>query len=134
MDIGIAADVGTLQRFPKIVGNDSLVRELAFTARKFYAAEAKSIGFVSRLFVSREAMLAGAMDIASSIAAKSPVAVQGTKVHLNYSRDHSVEEGLDHMVGCSLTYLLRTVVLVVKIVIEEWFVFVGILADDHAAK
>lgn len=99
VDIGMAADVGTLQRFPKIVGNDSLVRELAFTARKFYAAEAKSIGFVSRLFDSRETMLKAAMDVASLIAAKSPVAVQGTKVHLNYSRDHGVQEGLEHMVG-----------------------------------
>lgn len=46
MDVGLAADVGTLQRFPKIVGNDSLVRELCFTARKFYSDEAKQIGFV----------------------------------------------------------------------------------------
>ena len=46
MDIGLAADVGTLQRFPKIVGNDSLVRELCFTARKFFSDEAKQMGFV----------------------------------------------------------------------------------------
>ena len=46
VDLGLAADVGTLQRFPKIVGNDSLCRELAYTARRFYAAEAQSMGFV----------------------------------------------------------------------------------------
>lgn len=46
VDVGLAADVGTLQRFPKIVGNDSLVRELCFTARKFYSDEAKQMGFV----------------------------------------------------------------------------------------
>ena len=46
VDIGIAADLGTLQRFPKLIGNDSLARELAFTARKLYADEAKAIGFV----------------------------------------------------------------------------------------
>lgn len=46
VDIGLAADIGTLQRFPKIVGNDSLVRELVYTARKFTSEEAKSIGFV----------------------------------------------------------------------------------------
>ena len=46
MDIGLAADLGTLQRFPKLVGNDSLARELAFTCRKMYADEAKQIGFV----------------------------------------------------------------------------------------
>ena len=46
IDLGLAADVGTLQRFPKIIGNDSLSRELAFTARKFYSDEAKQMGFV----------------------------------------------------------------------------------------
>ena len=46
VDIGLAADIGTLQRFPKIVGNDSLVRELVYTARKFTSQEAKEIGFV----------------------------------------------------------------------------------------
>ena len=46
VDIGLAADLGTLQRLPKVVGNESLVRELAFTARKFDADEAKSFGFV----------------------------------------------------------------------------------------
>lgn len=47
--MGLAADIGTLQRFPKITGNDSLARELALTGRKFSAGEAKEIGFVSRV-------------------------------------------------------------------------------------
>lgn len=46
VDIGLAADIGTLQRFPKIVGNDSLARELIYTARKFTSDEAKSLGLV----------------------------------------------------------------------------------------
>lgn len=46
IDIGLAADLGTLQRFPKIVGNDSLVRELVYTARKFSAEEAKKLGLI----------------------------------------------------------------------------------------
>ena len=46
VDLGLTADLGTLQRFPKIIGNDSLARELAFTARKMYASEAKDAGFV----------------------------------------------------------------------------------------
>jgi delta(3,5)-delta(2,4)-dienoyl-CoA isomerase len=49
VDIGLAADIGSLQRFPKKVGNDSIVRELAFTARFFDAKEAKGIGFLSRV-------------------------------------------------------------------------------------
>ncbi len=51
VDIGIAADLGTLQRMPKSVGNGSLVRELAFTARKFDAEEAKSLGFVRYVYM-----------------------------------------------------------------------------------
>ena len=46
MDIGLAADLGTLQRFPKVIGNDSVARELAYTARKMHADEAKDLGFV----------------------------------------------------------------------------------------
>ncbi len=49
VDVGLAADIGTLQRFPKIVGNDSLARELCYTAREFDAAEAKEIGFLSKV-------------------------------------------------------------------------------------
>lgn len=54
MDLGLGADVGTLQRLPKVVGSDSLVRELCYTARKFPAEEALSRGFVSRVFEDKE--------------------------------------------------------------------------------
>ncbi|XP_071079615.1 delta(3,5)-Delta(2,4)-dienoyl-CoA isomerase, mitochondrial-like [Haliotis cracherodii] len=97
VDIGLAADVGTLQRFPKVVGNDSLVRELVYTARKFYADEALAIGYVSRIFPNKEVMVEGALDLAVLIASKSPIAVQGSKVSLVYSRDHGVTEGLEHI-------------------------------------
>lgn len=46
VDVGLAADIGTLQRFPKITGNDSLVRELIYTARKFTPEEALKLGLV----------------------------------------------------------------------------------------
>jgi delta(3,5)-delta(2,4)-dienoyl-CoA isomerase len=49
INVGLAADIGTLQRFPKIVGSDSIARELALTGRKFGAEEARQIGFVSRV-------------------------------------------------------------------------------------
>lgn len=97
IDIGLAADVGTLQRFPKVIGNDSAARELAYTARPFYAEEAKEIGFVSRILQDRESCIEAALDTASLIASKSPVAVQGTKVNMVYSRDHSVADGLNHV-------------------------------------
>ncbi|XP_041468869.1 delta(3,5)-Delta(2,4)-dienoyl-CoA isomerase, mitochondrial-like [Lytechinus variegatus] len=95
-DLGLAADVGVLQWLPPKTGNDSLLRELCFTARKFDSKEAKEIGLVSRLYPDKEAMVAGAMELAAIIASKSPVAVQGTKVHLNYSRDHSVADSFEY--------------------------------------
>ncbi|CAL1673164.1 unnamed protein product [Lasius platythorax] len=97
VDIGMAADVGTLQRFPKIVGSDSLVRELVYTARKYPAAEALESGFISRILDNEESLLNKAIEIAENIASKSPVAVQGSKISMVYSRDHSVQEGLDHI-------------------------------------
>lgn len=95
--IGIAADIGTLQRFPKIVGNDSLTRELVYTARFFDADEALRIGFVNRVLPTRDEAFRAAVATAEAIAAHSPVAVCGAKQALVFSRDHSVPEGLQFM-------------------------------------
>lgn len=97
VDMGLAADVGTLQRLPKVIGNQSLVNDLCFTARKMFSDEAASSGLVSRVFADKETMMASALDLATSIASKSPVAVQGTKVNLVYAREHTVQEGLDNI-------------------------------------
>ena len=93
----MAADVGTLQRLPRIVGGDSLVRELCYTARKMPAEEALGCGLVSRLLADKDAAVAAALKTAELIAEKSPVAVQGTKHNLIYARDHSVPESLRYM-------------------------------------
>jgi len=97
VDIGMAADVGTLQRLPKVIGNQSLVRELCFTARKLPADEAEKCGLVSRVFENKDQMVDEAIKIAANIASKSPVAVQVTKQSLVYSMDHTTQEGLDHI-------------------------------------
>jgi delta(3,5)-delta(2,4)-dienoyl-CoA isomerase len=94
VDIGLAADIGTLSRLPKVVGNYGWVKEVALTAREFGAEEALRVGFVNAVYDNRQATIAGAFKMASLIAKKSPVAVQGTKEILNYSRDHSVQDGL----------------------------------------
>lgn len=93
-EIGLAADVGTLQRMPKICGNDSLVRELAFTARRMPADEALRHGFLSAVETDAAAVQARALAMASRIASLSPIAVQGTKINLNVSRDASTSAGL----------------------------------------
>jgi len=87
VDIGVTADVGTLQRLPKVIGNQSAVRELAFTARKFYADEALRLGLVSSTHNGgRDGVLAAALDLASLIASKTPLAVAGTKANLLYDK------------------------------------------------
>ncbi|XP_059496889.1 delta(3,5)-Delta(2,4)-dienoyl-CoA isomerase, mitochondrial isoform X2 [Stegostoma tigrinum] len=105
VDIGMAADVGTLQRLPKVIGNASLVSELVYTARQLMADEALSCGLVSRVFKDKEATLEGAFEMASEIASKSPLAVQGTKLNLIYSRDHSVKDGLDYIATWNMSML-----------------------------
>ena len=95
INIGMAADVGTLQRLPKIIP-DSKMREMAYTGRRMYAEEAKETGLVSDTYKSQEDMLKAANSLAKEIAAKSPVAIYGLKAVMNYSRDHSVSESLEY--------------------------------------
>ncbi|KAL1900089.1 hypothetical protein Cpir12675_001091 [Ceratocystis pirilliformis] len=94
VDIGMAADIGSLARLPKIVGSQSWVREVCFTARDFGAEEAERVGFVSKVCLSKSEALVQAIGLATLIAEKSPVAVQGTKEILQHARDHSVEDNL----------------------------------------
>lgn len=105
IDIGMTADVGTLQRLPKLVG-EGIVRELAYTGRKFDAQEAKDIGLVNRVFESREALYAGVHDIAATIAAKSPLSIRGTKEMITYARDHSVADSLNYIATWNAAMLM----------------------------
>ena len=96
INIGMTADVGTLQRLPKLIP-DGVARELAYTGRRMGALEAASVGLVNRVFDTHEEMLTEVTAIAHEIATKSPLAVWGSKEMLLYSRDHSVADGLDHI-------------------------------------
>jgi len=96
IDIGMVADVGTLQRLPRLIGQ-GMARELAYTGRVFSALEARDMGLVNRVYESREALYAGVQEIAASIAAKSPLSIRGTKEMLNYARDHSVADSLNYV-------------------------------------
>jgi len=96
INIGMTADVGTLQRMPKLVP-EGIVRELAYTGRRWSAAEAKAAGFVNEVYADHEALLAGVMEVAAEIASKSPMAVWGTKATMHYTRDHSVADGLEYI-------------------------------------
>lgn len=120
VELGMAADVGSLQRLPKVIGNQSLVRELCYTGRKFGSKEAFECGLVNRVslmetrdrvfayesvlvlqtFKTQDELVKECLKLAEVIASKSPIAVQGTKKNLIYSMDHTNQEGLDQIVSC----------------------------------
>lgn len=95
-ELGITADVGTLQRILHVMPS-GIARELAYTSRNFAADEALKCGFVNNIYDSQEEMLNAAHQLARSMAKHSPMAVNGVKEMLNYSRDHSVADSLNHM-------------------------------------
>ena len=99
VQLGLAADVGTLQRLPKIVGNQSWVRDVCLTGRNIRAPEALQMGLVSRLVPDRAALFEEAATFCAEIASHSPVAVQGTKLGLIYARDHSVADSLEQILS-----------------------------------
>jgi enoyl-CoA hydratase len=94
--IGMTADLGTLQRLPHLIPQ-GIMRELAYTGRNWSAEEAMAQGFVNQVFDDQQSMLDGVMTIAKSIAINSPMAVNGCKEMINYARDHSVAESLNYM-------------------------------------
>ena len=93
INIGMTADVGTLQRLPKIIP-EGVAREMAFTGDRLPASRALEIGLVNRLFDDHESLVAGVLEIAARIAAKSPLAIWGTKEAINFARDHSTADSL----------------------------------------
>lgn len=105
IDVGLVADVGTLQRLPRLVP-EGIARELAFTGRNFLADEAERTGLINRVFASPEALTAAVRELAQTIAAKSPLATRGIKEVMNYSRDHSVADGLAFVAAWNAAMLL----------------------------
>ncbi len=96
INIGMTADVGTFPRLCRIIP-EGWVRELAYTGRRLPAGKAREIGLVNETFPSHEALLAHVLETAREIASKAPLAVTGSKVMINYSRDHSTEAALDYI-------------------------------------
>jgi enoyl-CoA hydratase len=96
INIGMVADVGTLQRLPKLIPL-GVVKELAYTGRRLSAARALSYGLVNEVFDTQEALVAAALQCAREIASKPPVAIWGTKQVIHYTRDHPVDDSLRQM-------------------------------------
>jgi enoyl-CoA hydratase len=95
VDIGLAADVGTLQRLPTLMPIGA-VRELSYTGRKFLPEEALALGFMNKVFDNQEDLEKGSLELAKEIASKSPLVTRVIKKQINYARDHSVKESLDY--------------------------------------
>jgi enoyl-CoA hydratase len=96
INIGMTADVGTLQRLGKVIP-EGVARELAYTGRRMSAARAYEVGLVQEVYADHDSLVSGVLETAKEIASKSPLAIWGTKVAMNYARDHSVDDGLDQI-------------------------------------
>ena len=96
INIGMTADLGTLQRLPKLIP-EGVVHEMAYTGRRLPAARALAVGLVNEVFATREDMLAAAMQMAREIAQKPPVAIWGSKQAIHYARDHATDDALKQM-------------------------------------
>ena len=96
INIGMTADVGTFPRLCNLMPQ-GWVRELAYSGRRLPARRALEVGLVNEIFPTQEKMLDHVMSVARDIAAKSPLAVHGSKVMINYARDHSIADGLDYI-------------------------------------
>ena len=94
VDIGMVADVGALQRLPHVVG-EGVAREMALTGRDIDSSEALQWRLVNRVLPDAESLRAAVAETARLLAAKSPLALRGIKQVMNYSRDHSVADGLE---------------------------------------
>jgi enoyl-CoA hydratase len=105
IDLGLTADVGVLQRLPRVIG-EGMARELAYTAREVSGREAREIGLVNRCFATREELLEGVTQIARTMAGKSPLALRGCKEMFQYGRDHSVADALNYIATWNAAMLI----------------------------
>jgi enoyl-CoA hydratase len=96
INIGMTADVGTLQRLPKLIP-EGIVHEMAYTGRRLPAQRALAVGLVNEVFDTQAAMIEAALQMAREIADKPPVAIWGSKQAIHYARDHSTHDALQQM-------------------------------------
>jgi enoyl-CoA hydratase/carnithine racemase len=94
--IGMVADLGTMQRLPKIVPQ-GVAREMAYTGERLGAERALAVGLVNAVLPDSAALLERALALARTIASKSPLAIAGSKLALNHARDHSTAAALQQM-------------------------------------
>ncbi len=105
IDMGMVADVGTLQRLPRLIA-DGIARELCYTGRKMPGSEAEKYGLVNAAYSTTVELKTRVEEVARNISAKSPLSIRGTKEMLQYGRDHSIEDGLRYIATWNAAMLL----------------------------
>jgi enoyl-CoA hydratase len=105
IEIGIVADLGVLQRLPKIMPA-GYVREMAYTGRNVKGVEAAKMSLVNQCFETKEELFAFVSQLANEMAAKSPLSMRGTKEMLLYATDHSIADGLNYVATWNSATLL----------------------------
>lgn len=103
--LAIVADLGTLQRLPKLIGK-GLAREMCLTGEKVDAQRALRYHLVNEVYANKEQLLEKARSLAATIASNSPLVVQATKLVLNYAEEHSIADGLEHIALFNSAFLL----------------------------
>jgi enoyl-CoA hydratase len=103
--VGMVADIGTLQRLPRLVGYGH-VAELAYTGKDINAERALRIGLVNDLYETGEDTIRAAHELAREISENSPLVVRGVKRVLSYSAEHTIEEGLEYVAMHNSAFLL----------------------------
>lgn len=105
VDLSIVADMGVLQRLPHIL-SDGILRELAFTGRNIMADEAQNLKLINHVYPNEEILNLEAIKLANTIAEKSPLTIRGIKKIINYSREHTINDGLDYVATWNAGMLL----------------------------
>lgn len=111
VDLGLVADIGTLQRLPKIIPY-GIALEMALTGRKVFGPEAQQMGLVNRTFKDQESLYQYVRSIAKDIASKSPLVIRGIKEVSKYTRDHSIQEGLEYVANYNAAFLMSNDLMV----------------------
>lgn len=107
INVGLTADVGSLQRMPHLMP-EGVVREMTFTGERMFTERAAQFGLWNEVSESREAMMTRVMEVAGTIASKAPLAITGSKEMLNYTRDHTVAEGLNYVATWNAAMLVNS--------------------------
>ncbi len=94
--IGMAADLGVLQRLQRVMPQ-GLARQLAYTGERLGADRALASGLVNAVWPDTATLHTQAQALAADIAAKCPLAVSVSKRALNFARDHGTAQALEQM-------------------------------------